>query len=97
MPRALPPIMRAKTVSMFSASRARSSRTPISTNSGTAISRLLDMMPQTRAGKNFRKERSKTPKRLAITAVTRGAPAMASMAGMPLRMPVYRPSISRSR
>ena len=83
--------MRASTPSMFSARRARSKSTPMMTNSGTAISRVLFITPQTRLGNRASRVRLKASKKEARTAISIGMPAIASMAGTPLRMPAKKP------
>ena len=67
--------------SNWSASFDRSSITPMNTNTGTAISVSLVMMPNTRFGKASRKTGSKVPDSTPMPANSRATPASVNATG----------------
>ena len=74
--------------SSSSATRLRSSITPMKTKSGTAISVSFVMVPKMRCGKAPRKERSKTPS---------AAPRMAKISAVPASVKATGKPASRNR
>ncbi len=73
----------ASACSNWSASRERSSITPMKTNTGTATRVSLLMMPNTRLGNASRKTASKVPVAMPMPANNRATPASVNATGKP--------------